>query len=327
MSGKGVDLVKGTVSVVIPTYMRPEKARLAAASALTQDPEPLEVIVVDDNREKEWQSATEAALTEIRSNRLVLLKNKRSPGGCGARNTGIEAAKGEFIAFLDDDDELLPGGLDAQRTALLANAHATLACGVAVVVDELYGRAWEYGVPAGTYEGHDLFLGKCPSTSSVVIARKSALVDAGLFDEAMRSFQDLDMWLRVAQKGHLLAHSTRVARFIQHDGLRTSVDIERRIEGLDRILVKWNDRLPDSTSADELRARFLSMMYLQNGRVLLGRGLNHRVAALQCLWQSFAVARENRGKALAGFIAAMLGFRANKMLAQVVARWRSRARN
>ena len=327
MRRDGVDRVEGMVSVVIPTYMRPDKLRDAAESALAQDVEPLEVIIVDDNRDKEWQSATETAVGEIRSNRLVFLRNKRSPGGCGARNTGIEAAKGEFIAFLDDDDELLPGGLRAQREALVANPHAALAFGVAVIVDEVYGRSWDYGVGSGVYEGHDLLLGKCPCTSSIVIARKSALLDGGLFDEAMQSFQDLDMWLRVAQQGQLLAHQTKVARFVQHGGLRTSVDIERRIAGLDRILAKWGDTLPDSTSAEELRARFLSMMYLQNGKVLFASGLRHRVSALKCIWQSFSVARKERGKALARFFASLWGFRANQILALAIGRWRSRVRD
>jgi glycosyltransferase involved in cell wall biosynthesis len=327
MNRDGVDLVEGMVSVVIPTYMRADKVREAAESALAQDVEPLEVIIVDDNRDQAWRSATEAAVGEILGDRLVFVRNQRSPGGCGARNTGIEAAKGEFIAFLDDDDKLLPGGLKAQRDALEANPHAALAFGVAVIVDEVYGRSWDYGVRAGVYEGKDLLLGKCPSTSSIVIARKSALVDGGLFDEAMQSFQDLDMWLRVAQHGQLLAHKTKVARFVQHGGLRTSVDIEKRIAGLDRMVGKWGGMLPDSISAEELRARFLSMMYLQNGRLFLAKGLRYRVSALKYIWQSFSVARERRGRALARFLASLWGFRANQFFALVIGRWRSRARD
>ena len=102
------------VSVVIPTYKRPKELKRAVSSVLSQDYDDLEVIIIDDNPpESETKAATEAAVASMRGP-IIHLKNEQSLGGGGARNRGIENARGEYIAFLDDDDEWLPGKLKPQ---------------------------------------------------------------------------------------------------------------------------------------------------------------------------------------------------------------------
>lgn len=101
------------VSVVIPTRNRPELVVKAVASALAQDFENFEVIVVIDGEDLETQKAVSA----ICDSRLRTIDLADNVGGAEARNVGVRAARGEWIAFLDDDDEWLPYKLSRQIIA------------------------------------------------------------------------------------------------------------------------------------------------------------------------------------------------------------------
>lgn len=98
------------VSVVIPTRGRPELVRRAVESVFAQTYRDFEIIVVIDGPDP----ATEAALGEFTDSRLHVLTFAESQGGSDARNAGIAASKGEWVAFLDDDDEWLPEKLARQ---------------------------------------------------------------------------------------------------------------------------------------------------------------------------------------------------------------------
>jgi glycosyltransferase involved in cell wall biosynthesis len=101
------------VSVVIPTRNRPELVVTAVASALGQDFRSLEVIVVIDGEDRKTQSALEACADA----RLRIISLAADMGGAEARNIGVRAARGEWIAFLDDDDEWLAHKLSRQMEA------------------------------------------------------------------------------------------------------------------------------------------------------------------------------------------------------------------
>jgi glycosyltransferase involved in cell wall biosynthesis len=107
------------VSVVIPTRRRPELLLRAVRSALTQTLQEIEVLVVIDGEDP----ATELALREVTQvdRRVRVFALATSVGGSDARNRGAAEASGEWIAFLDDDDEWLPGKLQAQLAAVTAS--------------------------------------------------------------------------------------------------------------------------------------------------------------------------------------------------------------
>ena len=104
------------VSVVIPTLNRPELLRSAVLSALHQTYSPIEVIVVIDGEDR----ASELTLRSIDDARLRIIELAINMGGSEARNTGVRAAKGSWIAFLDDDDEWLPQKIELQMEAARA---------------------------------------------------------------------------------------------------------------------------------------------------------------------------------------------------------------
>ena len=94
------DAVAPLVTVVITTLDRPQQLERAVASALRQQIREIEVVVVDDG------SGSPPAI-RAQDSRLKVLRNDRSAGVCAARNRGLAAARGKWIAFLDDDDEFL----------------------------------------------------------------------------------------------------------------------------------------------------------------------------------------------------------------------------
>lgn len=112
------------VSVVIPTYRRPRTARLAAESALAQTWTNLEVVVVSDGPDPE----TRAALA-ISDPRLRYIELAQNAGPAAARNAGVEASTGEWLAFLDDDDLMLREKIERQmRLAATLPQHTMIAC-------------------------------------------------------------------------------------------------------------------------------------------------------------------------------------------------------
>ena len=112
------------VSVIIPTLHRPALLRRALASVLRQTWRDLEVIVVVDGPDRD----TIAVLRTIDDRRLSVIENPHSLTAAGARNAGMDRAKGDWIAFLDDDDEWAPEKLARQLAYAAGRAPALITC-------------------------------------------------------------------------------------------------------------------------------------------------------------------------------------------------------
>jgi glycosyltransferase involved in cell wall biosynthesis len=112
------------VSVVIPTINRPKLLLRAIDSVLRQTHQEIEVIVVVDGPDPDTVSAVRA----VNDPRLQLIVNPQSLTAAGARNAGADHARGEWIAFLDDDDEWLPSKLERQIAFASGHPPALLSC-------------------------------------------------------------------------------------------------------------------------------------------------------------------------------------------------------
>ena len=104
------------VSVIIPTYKRYDVLSRAIDSALNQTYNNIEIIVIDDNKkESEFRKKTEETMKKYENNSKVkYIKNEKNLGGAETRNVGVKNANGEFIAFLDDDDEFVNDKIEKQ---------------------------------------------------------------------------------------------------------------------------------------------------------------------------------------------------------------------
>ena len=121
------------VSIIVPVYNRPVMVEEAVRSALAQTYRPIEILIVDDESNDGKTPAVLAALAAKHPEVRVLARKNGGPGL--ARETGRQAARGEFIQYLDSDDLLLPHKLERQVAALNANPDAGIAYGMTRFID------------------------------------------------------------------------------------------------------------------------------------------------------------------------------------------------
>ena len=216
------------VSVVIPTRDRPEFLALTLCSVLWQEGVETEILVVDDGQ----GPGTEALLNRLGNPRVRLLRNTGPPGVSGARNTGIAAAKGAWIAFLDDDDLWAPAKLASQLAAAKKTDVGWVYAGDVTVDEALQVRV---GIPPASPERVVDELRQynaVPAGASNVAVRRDVLAAVGGFDPQLRTSEDWDLWLRLAATGlpacvpHPLVALRTHARMASRDVDRMLEDIE-----------------------------------------------------------------------------------------------------
>jgi glycosyltransferase involved in cell wall biosynthesis len=190
---------RGGVSVVVPAYDVAAYLEGALASAAAQTLRPVEIIVVDDGS----TDGTPALLERLQASEatgdipLVVLRQANA-GPSAARNAGLRVARGAYVGFLDADDRWHPQKL-ARHVSVLDQQ---------VSIDVTYSwfrRIDEAGRPTGfvgrpANQGFADLVRENGIVTSLVVARRDALLRAGGFDEALRSHVDFDLWLRVADQ-------------------------------------------------------------------------------------------------------------------------------
>jgi glycosyltransferase involved in cell wall biosynthesis len=201
------------VSVIIPTRNRRALLQKALASALAQQDISLEVIVVDDSSTDE----TPHYLTSIEDDRVCALRQETHEGVSAARNRGIEAARGQWIAFLDDDDLWLPERLRTLvDTANAAGADFAYNDVRVIDVDGRYLELLKAPPP------NDLASALCRSGTitgpSAVIANRELVRRTGGFDPELAYLADWDLWLRFAAAGRAARCAQPLTEYRQHLG-------------------------------------------------------------------------------------------------------------
>jgi glycosyltransferase involved in cell wall biosynthesis len=183
------------VSVVIPAYNRAKLLQRAIDSAVIQRIENIEIIVVDDGSADQTIQLIENL---GRSDpRIRLERHIHNKGEAAARNTGVRAARGRYIAFLDSDDEWLPGKLSAQLELLQQSPPAVAAAITGQMIVDLDGGAsevcdWTDKLPIS---GLNLLkLGCGIGMGNTFMVRSDVFAKVGYFDESLPLFVDLD-WL------------------------------------------------------------------------------------------------------------------------------------
>lgn len=174
-----------SVTVIIPAF-NPEPSWLqdAIESAVGQDPSPLEVLVIDDG----------SRIPVVPDpHPLVRVVRQENGGVASARNRGLDLARGEMVAFLDQDDQWLPGKLSAQLDGMTTGVGLS-ATAFDIVIDGARSPGW--GGPAESYRH---LLGGNPLAASTVMVRRDVLRAVGGFRVGMAGATDWDAWLRVAQ--------------------------------------------------------------------------------------------------------------------------------
>ena len=184
------------VSVIIPTHNRARFLGAAISSVLNQTYADFELVVVDDGSRDE----TVEVVGKFHDDRLRLIRHPEPRGGAAARNTGIRNSTGPYVAFLDDDDEWYPNKLELQVDLMDRSPPTTgVVYGGFEQFESQTGRIVERRMPSQRGNLWEALLKANPvSGTSLVMVRRPCLEAVGGFDEELTSFQDFDLWLRLA---------------------------------------------------------------------------------------------------------------------------------
>jgi len=185
------------VSVVIPTRNRRQWLRQGLRSVLAQTEVELEVIVVDDGSNDD----TGAVVAGLGDARVVLLRHDRPRGASASRNHGAEEARGEWVAFLDDDDLWAPPKLSCQLQTAKATGRMWVYAGC-VNVDANLRVLGGRPPPSPDHVARLIFRRNLiPGSASSVVIRHDTFRRVGPFDVGLRGAEDWEMWIRLAKLG------------------------------------------------------------------------------------------------------------------------------
>lgn len=186
------------VSVIMPTHNRAHLLERSMRSVLSQTYRNIELIVVDDASTDE----TERVVEGIEDRRVRYIRHETNRGAAAARNTGIEASSGPYIAFQDSDDEWLVQKLERQMRVLLGCGPGVDAIYCGFLLCNSGSAVYVPGDHVKVREGDilaQLLRGNFVSTQTLLV-RRACIQDAGLFDERLPRFQDWELAIRLAER-------------------------------------------------------------------------------------------------------------------------------
>jgi glycosyltransferase involved in cell wall biosynthesis len=224
------------VTVVITTRNRPALVSRAVESALAQTFEAIEVIVVDD-------ASVEPLRLGRADSRLRILRRTSSTGVCAARNAGLGAARGRWVTFLDDDDELVPNMLE---TSLRAARTSELPPPVAVLagIEELDrdGRTSRIRLPVTSARGGHYALDRAMhgdfATHNTLVCPTRTMRAIGGWDEALQAWEHTDLFLRLNKVCSIQGVARVLYRRQDHRMGRLSYNLGARADSLQHTLDK-----------------------------------------------------------------------------------------
>ena len=229
------------LSIIIPTYNRPHLLPRAVNSALAQTLTDIEVIVVDD--------ASNEPVNLPPDPRLTILRLPKNSGTAAARNLGAKSARGRWITYLDDDDELLPHMAEVSLDALV---NTTLPKPVAVLssleVVNQDGKFLSQRIPPSLPRGSHFFLEQIdPSLSffskQTLVVEREIFLQIGGYDEYFTSRVHTEMFLRLNPICSILGLPTVSYRLYVHDGPRISRNPALRQVNFERLISKHKSLL------------------------------------------------------------------------------------
>ena len=229
------------VTAVITTYERPQLAKRAIRSALAQTYSPLQVVVVEDGSD----TGLESWLRSEEPDRVEYSRHEVNRGLAAARNTGLRLAKGEFVAYLDDDDEWKPEKVQRQVDTLNSvpdderERLGVVYCGV----DERAADGTHAMIRRPRNQGslREAIIRENASTlPSTCLFPKAVLEAVGGFDETIESSIDHDIWMSLADAGYeakIIDEPLVIGYRADHPKMTTKT--AQRIRGVRQYTEKW----------------------------------------------------------------------------------------
>ena len=186
--------IQGLVSVVIPTYKRTDKLLRAIQCVCKQTYKNLEILIVNDNdNDDQYTKELLALYNKITDPRVKIIFQEHHINGAAARNAGIRSAKGEFIAFLDDDDIWAESKVQKQIDTF-AKLDASYGAVSTLFYTFLDNKIISKSVPyKDGYIWENILLRRCDVTTCSIMIRHEALDQTGYFDESLKRHQEIQL--------------------------------------------------------------------------------------------------------------------------------------
>jgi len=258
------------VSVIVPTHNRSSLLRRAIDSVRRQTFSDFEVVVVDDASTDD----TAAVVRGYGDSRIRYIKLTGNGGVASARNAGIAAAAGDFIALLDDDDEWLPEKLQRQLELFHRGGGAVGAVYSGYrEIDQATSEVIAERLPSlrGQIFEQLLFAGYFTPTSTIVV-RAECFRRLGGFDASFRYGEDYDMWLRVAREyGFDFVNDCLTHVYFQPGGL--TQNYEAIIAGSELHLERYRAFFASHRAVYSAQLQRLGTLYCFTDRVTTGRSM------------------------------------------------------
>jgi glycosyltransferase involved in cell wall biosynthesis len=257
------------VSVIVPSHDRATLLERALSSIERQSRAPSEVIVIDDGS----TDATDAMVRDRFSRARCLRQQNR--GVSAARNRGIEAATGEWIALLDSDDEWLPKKLEIQLQRLAEYPELRVCHTEEIWIrDGVRVNAKQRHSKRGGWIFQDC-LPLCAMSPSSILIHRGVFEQVGLFDEDLPACEDYDLWLRITARFPVLfVEQPLILKYGGH-----ADQLSRRHWGMDRFRIRALEKvlsMPDLALADRNAA--VTMLAEKSRVYAAGAGKRGRLA-------------------------------------------------
>ncbi len=226
-------------SVVLPTHNRSELLHRAIRSVLSQVYQNYELIIIDDGSTDNTQEVVQS----FDKQRIVYLHHDKPQGVSAARNTGIRKARGEWVCFLDDDDEYLPDFLVRTREAL-SQSHSRVGfswCGVQFMggtPDNEYLIEERTNLADSSADNRGEMAYLSIGTGFGLTVKRSCFDKVGLFDEKLYSVVDTDILFRLGANYDFVVIPEFLIKCYSHQGTQLTDISSRRAESLDRVIEK-----------------------------------------------------------------------------------------
>ena len=262
------------VSIIIPTYNRAKLLSRAIKSVLDQTFKDFELIIVDDGSTDNTRQAVERF--QKRDSRIKYIWQENSGAPARPKNTGIKNAKGNYIAFLDDDDEWLSEKLEKQLELFegLESDLGFVGCNI-LVINESNKKIWrEYKIPRYSSQifFEELLEGNFILTSSSIMIKKEVLDKIGLFDENLKFGDDWDLWLRISKKYRFAFVPDFLVKYYIHQGSTTPhLHPEKEAKEFEYIFSKYQKDYRRYPVIYSMHLRKLASRYCASGKLNKGR--------------------------------------------------------
>lgn len=271
------------ISVVIPTHNRSELLTRAVESALNQTYRDIEIIVVSDGSTDNTEEVMKAY--QQRENNIKFISVFPGKGANNARNEGIRASEGEYVAFLDDDDEWVSNKLESQLSIFNSDSSIGMVyTGINVIYVKEDLTYYSLSGKGGDLSKDILLKNVIGATPSVMI-KKEILDQSGYFDVDMPAKQDYDLWIRVCQLTNVGYVDQPLVNYYNYSGEKqislSTEKHERAIEMIDKKYSSLFETLTEEEVKQQRSNYFISIanIALRNNNKSLG--FKYAVKALQ----------------------------------------------